>query len=225
MNKAVSIQDVMIVINTQDHDATILSPEFLKYSGIVPPDWELAQQPIRSPQTSQVVYQNAINIAAQRNSVIFQEILSSKPLESVTVASIAHRYIAALPQVNYQKVEINLRGLMTFNEGEDTAHAYMSKTLLTPGSWQEFGEEPVRAAVQLAYTLSRCQLNLTVSEASLRVEGQPSLSTLFFGGSFSYSLVGETQSEHLQQLNQIIGNWLVDLETFQELVNQRFLQL
>lgn len=44
MTPTLTIQEVAIA--ARNHAPTLLTSEFLKYSGIVPPDWELARPPI-----------------------------------------------------------------------------------------------------------------------------------------------------------------------------------
>ena len=57
-------QDLSIIIATKNHNPGILTHDFLKYSDIIPTDWELAQQPIVSEQVSQVIFNNAVSLIA-----------------------------------------------------------------------------------------------------------------------------------------------------------------
>ncbi|MBD2492438.1 hypothetical protein [Aulosira sp. FACHB-615] len=70
MSQSLSIQEIAIVIATKQYNPTILTPDFLKYSGIVPIEWELAQQPVLTNSNAQVVFQNGISIIAQVNRII-----------------------------------------------------------------------------------------------------------------------------------------------------------
>ena len=56
MNKTVQLQELAIVVAAPNHNPTILTVDFLKYSGIVPTDWELASQPISTNRAAQVSF-------------------------------------------------------------------------------------------------------------------------------------------------------------------------
>jgi hypothetical protein len=52
----------------------------LRYSGIIPEDWELARQPVRTPQAAQVSYQNGISIVAYADRTVFVETFGDRPV-------------------------------------------------------------------------------------------------------------------------------------------------
>ncbi|MBX9255406.1 hypothetical protein H1Q63_15930, partial [Desmonostoc muscorum CCALA 125] len=56
MNQSLNIQEMAIAIAAKQHNPTILTPDFLKYSGIVPNNWELAKPPIITDAAAQVVF-------------------------------------------------------------------------------------------------------------------------------------------------------------------------
>jgi hypothetical protein len=43
MTPTVTIQELALALTAKNHSPTLLNSDFLKYSGIVPPDWELAR--------------------------------------------------------------------------------------------------------------------------------------------------------------------------------------
>ena len=59
------IQELSITIAAKELDPTLLSEQFLKFSGIVPNEWELARQPVLNPGGSQVMFKNGVGIVAQ----------------------------------------------------------------------------------------------------------------------------------------------------------------
>ncbi|MBX9255594.1 hypothetical protein H1Q63_16925, partial [Desmonostoc muscorum CCALA 125] len=56
MSQSLNIQEIAIAIAAKQHNPTILTPDFLKYSGIVPSDWELSKPPIITDSAAQVVF-------------------------------------------------------------------------------------------------------------------------------------------------------------------------
>jgi len=81
MNDFWQIHELAKSIAARNHNPTVLTPEFLKYSGIVPEDWELARQPASSNPGSHVVFTNGINIVAQPNQIVFSEPIAAKDVE------------------------------------------------------------------------------------------------------------------------------------------------
>lgn len=165
----VSVPELVIVIAAKNNNPTILTADFLKYSGIIPSDWELARQPVLTNSVAQVIFTNGVSIVAETNRVIFIEAVADKSSDSITIPLIAHKYVETLPNAEYQAIGLNPRGYASFEaSSEDAARNYLSKTLLAPGAWQEIGIAPARATVNYVYTLERGQFNLSVNEAALR---------------------------------------------------------
>jgi hypothetical protein len=100
MTPKVTIQELALSLTAKNHSPTLLNSDFLKYSGIVPTDWELARPPIFSPQISQVAFTNGTNIVAQSNAITFIESLSTKPLEDTKIPAIIRKYVEALPRTD-----------------------------------------------------------------------------------------------------------------------------
>ncbi len=223
MSQSLITQELGIIIAAKNHNPTLLNSDFLKYSGIVPAEWELARQPISTQNVSQIAFTNGVMIVAEPTRVIFIEAIEGKAAAEIIVADIAKKYVQTLPNVEYEAVGLNPRSYITFDQQQDTASQYLAKTLLSPGPWQEVGTAPVRATLNLVYTLERCPFYLTVSEAALRNPDETSTPIVLFNGSFSYEVKSVTAPERLGNLHQIIDNWQVDLAAYQEIISTKFL--
>ncbi|NJM22765.1 MAG: hypothetical protein HC907_30700 [Richelia sp. SM1_7_0] len=66
-------------------------------------------------------------------------------------------------------------------------------------------------------------MNLTINEGLLKISAEKSLPAVLFSGNFNYNIIGNNQEERLQKLHQIIHNWNKNLETYQQLINDKFL--
>ncbi|MEH2058175.1 MAG: hypothetical protein V7K97_18835 [Nostoc sp.] len=223
MSQSLITQEFGIIIAAKNHNPTLLNSDFLKYSGIVPTEWELARQPISTPQVSQIAFTNGVLIVAEPTRVIFIEAIEGKAVAEIIVADIAKKYVQTLPNVEYEAVGLNPRSYMSFDQQQDAARQYLAEMLLSPGPWQEVGTAPVRATLNLVYTLERCPFYLTVSEAALRNPDETSTPIVLFNGSFSYQVIGETVPERLKNLHQLIDNWQADLLTYQDIINSKFI--
>jgi hypothetical protein len=216
MNKNLLLQELAIAIAAKNLNPTVLNPDFLKYTGVVPSDWELGRPPVYANGIAQIIFSNGLSIVAQSNRIVI-----TKELQEIQVSQIACQLVDKLPKVEYQSVGINPVGLFMFDSEQQT-HQYLCEHLLSPGSWQEFGEEPMQAGLQLAYTLKRGQLILGINQAKIQYPDK-SASAMVFSGNFNSPLSGNSDSEKLQNLKQLIQNWQQDLNIFRQLLEEKFL--
>lgn len=223
MNSNLIVPELVIVIAAKNHNPLILTPDFLKYSGIVPADWELARQPICSARGSQVTFTNGISIVAEPNRIMFAEAIDGKGDRDVTIPEIARKYVQTLPHMEYQAMGLNPRGYASFATEPDAARKYISETLFSQGDWQEVGTKPMFATINLAYTLERGVFYLSVNEAALKQPDETTTPVVLFSGNFSYDLVGNNESEKLASLYQAIENWLADIDIYKDIINTKFL--
>jgi hypothetical protein len=217
MSNNLKLQELVIIVAARNFNPIILTPDFLKYSGIVPTDWELARQPVLSQNVAQVIFTNGVSIIAEPNRLMFMEAVSE--VESAKTPAIARKYCQVLPEVEYQALGINPRGYADLAD----ARNYLHQTLLKDGAWQQVGTAPMRANLNLTYTLEKGQLSLTVSEAMLRQEDETNTPIVLFGGNFSVEASGETATQKKDSLMAALDNWQADLRTYVELVNDKFL--
>ncbi|HAC62455.1 MAG TPA: hypothetical protein DCF68_02690 [Cyanothece sp. UBA12306] len=217
------IQEMAIAISAKNFNPTMLSEEFLKFSGIIDQDWELGKKPVLGTNISQVTFQNGVSIVVQPRNITFMQAIGTKETSELKIPSVAQKYVSKLPNAEYQGVSLSPKRLIPFPNTQDGAREYITKNLLAPGSWQEFGQSSVQAGLNLLYQLDRCQLSLNINEAKISMPDKSSISALLFSGNFNYSLTNVVQAERLEQLSQAINNWESDLKDFQEIVNQRFL--
>lgn len=221
MSNDFEIQELAIAINAKNLNPTVLNHDFLKYTGIIPADWELARQPVYTNSVVQLFFNTGLGIVAQPNSVTIMEAIGTKKPEEIQVSKVTRQLVEKLSQVEYQRVGINPRGFVTFNSDAE-AYQYINTKLLAPGSWQEFAGAKVNAALQLTYPLNRGILNLSINQANVQFPDKVAAAILF-SGNFNYSLLGNTPAEKLQDVQQIVENWQDSLKTFQQLLVEKFL--
>lgn len=229
MKPTPAIAELAISIVAKNLNPTLLTADFLQYSGIVPSHWQLASAPILNAKLAYVAYSNGINISIQSGTITFSENIFSensqaKALESVAIPTLARQYAKTLPNASYQSAAIKPKSFFTFDDaGDDAARNYINRTLLAPGGWQEIDSYPVAATLSLAYTLKRGLFNLKVEQVQLRLGGKPSQAAILFSGSFPYRIAGDTPSQRQELLWRILDNWRSDLETYREIIYERFL--
>lgn len=217
------IEEVAIVITAKSLTPTMMSQEFLKSSGIIPQSWELAQQPVLNPNLAQLTFQNGVSIVAQPGTLTLSESLGSKTLTEVSIAQIAGQYVTKLPHAEYQGFSLNPKIIVPIPDNPAAIGRYFTQSLLNQGSWQDIGRGLMQANINLLYQLEKCQLSVSISQATLQAPQQNPLFAVLFSGNFNYNVASSNQKHTINQLIPAIQSWHMDFRTFREIVSQKFL--
>jgi hypothetical protein len=223
MNRTVEMRQFELVLVVEKHNPILLNPEFLKVKGIIPYHWELAQPPTYVEGVALCVFQNGVYIAHRGNVIAFFEDARAKSLEALEVPEIVQRYVERFPQENYQAVGLNLEGHTTF-DNQDRARSYLHETLSSLDRFHESDQNLVQAITNLIYKLDRGVLTLTIRNTGLQVSETETTPVILFAANFHRDLAKILVEERLSVLSQTIKNWQLDVETYQEIVNKRFLE-
>jgi hypothetical protein len=219
--KQINLQELAIVIAVREIDPTLVTPEFLKYSQIIPTEWEVAGQPARSFQGSQVTFKNGVTVIAQPQRINFAELVGDRSPTELEIPKLAEKLVAVLPNLSFVGVGINMRGYLDFGTDRHRLREFMFQNLLAPGAWQQLGNTPVQAGINLGYTFDERRLNLSINEATIQTAEAQVNSIALFAGNFDYDIAGTiAPAAHTQRINQIITNWQRDLALYQEVVSK-----
>ncbi len=214
---------VLVPSNDQPLNPAIVNEEFCRYSGVIPMDWEMARDPIYTPQLVQLSYQNGITITAHPNRILFTEMMSNKDIADCQAVQIARKFVQSLPNLKIEAMGFNPLGHAQVGTQAESAQNYLTQSLLAPGPWQNVGESPMRSRLSITYALAQSQLNLTISEANLRNEDESLTPVVVFSGNFSVAVEGDTLQERRDLILTNLDRWQADLEFFQTLINEKFL--
>jgi hypothetical protein len=218
------IEEVSIIIAAQDLTPTMMSQDFLKYSGIIPKEWELAQQPVLNPNFAQLNFTNGLSITAQPRSITLSESLTQKNSTEIQIAAIAAKYVEKLPHAEYVGLSLNPKIVVPFPQDPTGVRRYITENLLGSGSWKEIGKFPVQAGVNLMYVLDRCQMTIAISEARIQSQQQSPMAALLFSGNFNYNVEPiNDSSSTTERLIALLDNWQRDINDFREIVSDKFL--
>lgn len=216
------IQELAIVLGAQNFKPTLLNPDALTVAGIIPNDWELARQPVVTPQVAQLSFKNGVNFLAQGNVLTLSE--GIRPGQDVHIPAIAQQYMNKMENAGYRTVGISPKVLIGFPGGaEDTARQFIVEQLIAPGPWREIGTQPIQAKIEFSYPLDRCFLNLSIVEARIAQQDKPTIPAILFNSNFAYNLPADNPQQALQLAKQHIDSWMEDWKFFQETVQQKFL--
>lgn len=216
------LQDLGIVVAMQQPNPNLVTAEFLKLSGIIPPDWQLAKSPLNNDKISRLLFTNGVSIVAEPNRIMFGEIIGDKDINTLTVATIAQKYLNIFKLAQYSEIGINIRSY-SLQSNSLAATEYIGRQLLADGTWQNHGIVPMEAALNLTYSLENRQLNLEIAAARIQFVEPQITPLLLFSGNFSYNLATSKVSNSLAAVSQILTNWPHDLSDYCELITDRFL--
>ncbi len=219
--KHINLQELAIVIAIKEIDPTLVTPEFLKYSQIIPSEWEVIGQPARSFQGSQVTFKNGVTVIAQPQRLSFAELVGDRSPNDLEIPKLAEKLVDVLPNLSFVGVGVNMRGYIDFGTDRHRLREFVFQNLLAPGAWQQLGNAPVQAGINLGYTFDERRLNLTINEATIQTAEAQVNSIALFAGNFDYDIVNTiAPTAHTQRIKQIITNWQRDLELYQEVVSR-----
>jgi hypothetical protein len=215
------LQELGIVVAMQQPNPNLVTADFLKLSGIIPLDWQLAREPIHG-DTSQLLFTNGVRIIAEPNRIIFDENIGDRDVNTLTVATVARKYVEIFKLAKYAAIGINIRSHSPQTQIEQ-ATAYINHQLLNSGAWQNYGTTPMRAALSLSYTLPGRELNLEITAAGIQSGESEITPVILFSGNFSYNLAELQVGESAAAASQILTDWQTDLSAYCELITDRFL--
>lgn len=224
MNKQLNIQELSIVLAVKEQNPTSLNPDTLKYTNVIPNDWTLASTPIIQKNIVQLKFTNGVVIISEHNRIILAQPIFEKSVADIVIPDIAKKYAQIFPNVEYQAVGINPRGFVPFSGEKYTARTYLTQTLLSPGSWQEEGELPLRVNLNLVFKYERASMYLNITETAIQAQDKTTIPIVVFGANYSYKVNGENSSEKLSNLLKVIDNWQADVEAYSNLINNKFLE-
>lgn len=220
MGSQFSLQELSIVVLGQNHNPTILNPDFLKHNDIVPYDWELQTPPLCIEPMAQVEFKNKIKIIAQLDKIVFSENVAGKDNQEILIPEIVYKYTKTLPHVEYFAVGINPKGHIAIGSNKESCQKYVTETFITPGPWKNFGDSPVKVNIRFAYTVGETLCNLSIEEKAFKASEDKQIQVIVFAGNLHHTLVGNDRRYRLQDLHKIIKEWKKDLNLYQELIDK-----
>jgi hypothetical protein len=220
-----SIEEISLVIAAQDLIPSMINQDFLKFSGIIPQDWELAKQPVVNPNFAQLNFTNGVGINAQPRTITVSESLNNKQSQDITIHQVAGKYLEKLPNAEYMGLSFSPKILLPFPDAPQAVRQYITESLLGSGAWKHIGKAPLQAGINLMYYLERCQMTISISEAKLQKSLETFIAAILFSGNFNYNvnLEQSQSSSRITQMTDFLNHWKTDLDEFRDIVNQKFL--
>ncbi|MFH1919473.1 MAG: hypothetical protein ABIP48_06255, partial [Planctomycetota bacterium] len=150
--------NTMVVVLAQSHNPTILHPAFLTAQGIVPEDWELAEEPLSTPAFSLAKYTNGISFNVDGSRfIVTEEKPAGNPGES-TIPGLAIAYVEKLPHVRYKAVGVNFNGYCLRQAPEQ----FLIERFLKGGPWNNEAQPMKALGARFMYHVEDASLRIGV---------------------------------------------------------------
>jgi hypothetical protein len=159
-----------VVVVANDHNPTILNPDFLERQGIVQEGWgwKVTGPVITTPPFATVSYDSGVTVSVESHRL--QVIDTSAPggPQSSKVVDITRKYVEVLPHVRYSAVDINFRSIVEHAD----ANAFLKARFLKSGVWDSEAHPLQTVGLKLVYPLDggRIILGLDGGTVTQRLE-------------------------------------------------------
>ncbi len=114
---AFSLTSISVVVTANNHNPSILTPEFLVSQGIVPPDWEVLDS-MTTPGFSAVNYKERLQWILDQGALRIIESCEGAFRDSYEVHELATRYIDRVRVVPYRSLGLNCQICLLIEDSE-----------------------------------------------------------------------------------------------------------
>ena len=141
-----------VVVVANDHNPTILNPDFLERQGIVQETWgwKVIGLAITTPPFATVSYDSHVTVSVEPNRLQVTDTSAMGGPQASKVVDIAQKYVEVLPHVRYTAVGINFRSLVEHAD----ANAFLKDHFLKSGPWDSKDHSLQSVGLKLVYPLN-----------------------------------------------------------------------
>lgn len=206
-----------VVVVANDHNPTILNPDFLERQGIVQETWgwKAMGPAITTPPFATASFDSKVTVSVEPNRLHVTDTSATGGPQSSKVVDIARKYVEVLPHVRYSAVGINFRSLVEHAD----ANAFLKGHFLKSGRWDS-EEHPLQSVgLKLAYPLEGGQLILSLDSGivtrRLEEESKP-ISGVVVNANFHRDCHGYPSKD---QVMERLGNAETDWAAYQGILS------
>ena len=216
------LQQLSITLFVKDLKPAFISPNALQYTGVIPADWKLSENPVYSDRELKLNFINQVSFGIQPNRIILAEIIDRKSLDDVLMVEVINNYLQIFSKLDYQAISIAASGYCNF-QSQLQAAQYMSQQLLGSKPWSQFEQhETDTVSLKLGYPYKSGNFYLNIDRANLKIQNND-IPAVWFAGSFNYPLIDNSNIDKMKNLQQLIQDWQIDVNKLSSFIEQKFL--
>ena len=190
------------VVIADQHNPSILNPDWLVKTEIIDPGWKLADPSITTPLLARCFYVNKVELVLEPNKLTVRSLPADNNDLSGELPRIVRKYVDSLPHIPYKQLGNNFR----FSTDVQDVLSKLKNKLIKEGNWNTDNISKIKTTFQ--YFCNDYKINLTVESSDTREESKPGkeASTLILD--FNY----HRELDDLSSLMRGIDSWQNDYE-------------
>lgn len=215
------IDSFSIVVAADNHNPTILNPDFLIRTKMASEDWELREQdpPISTPAFSRVSYKRGLTIVADMDKLIFTGNAKVVKDELSTLVDLVSSYLNTLPHVNYRAVGLNPSARRDLGSSGGTANQFFER-VFKDGPWMQLDSLEAKPRVKFVFKTDSGQISVNVAETGS--DSEQSSDVLKFSANYHHELSRNDPGEALKKALEIIQGSRKTLDNFNQYIERFF---
>lgn len=190
------------VLVADQHNPSILNPDWLVKTEIIDPEWKLADPSITTPLLARCFYVNKVQLVLEPNKLTVSSLPEDNNGLSGELPRIVRKYVESLPHIPYKQLGNNFR----FSTDMQDVLSKLKTKLIKEGNWNTDDISKIKTTFQ--YFCNGYRVNLTVESSDAGEESRNSkeASTLILD--FNY----HRELDDLSSLIHGIDSWQNDYE-------------
>lgn len=190
------------VVVADQHNPSILNPDWLVKTEIIDPGWKLADPSITTPLLARCFYVNKVELVLEPNKFTVRSLPADNNGLSGELPRIVRKYVESLPHIPYKQLGNNFR----FSIDVQDVLSKLKNKLIKEGIWNTDDISKIKTTFQ--YFCNGYRINLTVESSDAGEESRTGkeASTLILD--FNY----HRELDDLSSLICGIGSWQNDYE-------------
>lgn len=190
------------VVVADQHNPSILNPDWLVKTEIIDPGWKLADPSITTPLLARCFYVNKVELVLEPNKFTVRSLPADNNGLSGELPRIVRKYVESLPHIPYKQLGNNFR----FSIDVQDVLSKLKNKLIKEGIWNTDDISKIKTTFQ--YFCNGYRINLTVESSDAGEESRTGkeASTLILD--FNY----HRELDDLSSLIRGIGSWQNDYE-------------
>jgi hypothetical protein len=207
------------VVVGNNHNPTLLNPDFLIRTGIIDKNWPVdTQRPvITTPVHSEVTFRTGIKFVLEPDKLIVSD--SEPGGDFFPVPSIVTTFLTNVPHVNYTSIGINFEKVVYFPTLED-ANYFQKNKYLKKGPWDRDGSL-IGFTTKFVYKIPDGQCNIQFTKG-IKIPKRESSDEDQYGiiirANFHRDFSNDDSSLTLEEMKSTIDKWDKDRDDFNDIV-------
>lgn len=214
-------EDMMISLFSSQINPHQFSIDKLKEMDIIPFDWQLSKPVLSKPSSLQFYFKSGIIIIINTGNISFVGKINKN---AVDLGEIINKFVAKFSQYNWQRIQINVRRLISLPGDKENGAKFINETLLHSKKWDISGIKPMKAQVAFRYSFLENPLMINITDVQIqnRAKDKKVKSGLLFQGIFNYNLTKKFNTK-MTYIHSIINNYDHNLQIFNRIIEENFL--